>query len=139
MPITTVLLDTSQTVGNKLDPEMQAEIEAVAPSALDPGEIQEVHFDDDVVSRRAIAPGAVGTVEIDTDGVDSPNIKAGAVGTSELAADSVTRDKAGAGVMTAADTAGNPITVEFVPITSVDYAALDPKLPNVLYATYSPI
>lgn len=139
MPITAVLMDTSQDVGNKLDPEMQAEVEALAPSSLDPGEIQEIHFDDDVVSQRAIAPGAVGTVEIETDGVDSPNIKAGAVGTSELAADAVTRDKAGAGVMTCADTAGNPITVEFVPITSVAYAALSPKLPGVLYATYSPV
>lgn len=136
MPITAVALDTSKDVGEKLDPEMRAEIEALAPSNIDDGEIQESMFDDDVVSRRAIAPGAVGTVEIATDGVEAANIKAGAVGTSEIAAGAVTADKAGAGVVKARDTAGNPLGITIVPITSLAYANLTTVDPNVMYAIY---
>jgi hypothetical protein len=132
MAIAGVLFDTAAPSGSKLDAEVKAEVEAIAPG-LAVGEVAEANLADGAVSRVKIKPGAVGTVEIATDGVEATNIKAGAVGTSELADDAVTAAKAGLGVSTAYDSAGNPVEDKAVYLTAAQYAAITTPDPNTTY------
>ncbi|QFG11183.1 hypothetical protein PBI_CLOVERMINNIE_36 [Gordonia phage CloverMinnie] len=124
--------DPSQPVGQRLAPEVIAEIEEVAPSNLDNGSVTTAKLADDAVNQDKIAPGAVGTVEIETGGVNTANLATDSVTTVKLADDSVTDEKAGLGVATAHDSAGNPITLDAVPITAAAYGSITPD-PNVLY------
>lgn len=124
--------DPSQPVGQRLAPEVIAEIEEVAPSNLDNGSVTTAKLADDAVTQAKIGPGAVGSVEIETGGVASANLATDAVTTVKLADDSVTDEKAGLGVATAHDASGNPITLDAVPITAAQYGSITPD-PNVLY------
>ena len=133
MAVTVVALNTSNAVGSKLDPEMIAEIEAVAPSNIDPGEVKAVHIDEEAVERDKIKLGAVDSPQIAEGGVKAINLGAESVTTAKLAPNSVTPEKTGPGIMECRDTAGNPLSIAAVPITALAYAALTTPDPNVLY------
>jgi len=135
MTITNVLFDTAAPAGSKLDPEVAAEIEHLAPG-LAPGEVTEGTIADDAVTGDKIAPGAVDGPNIAAGGIQSANYGAGSVDTAALAPDSVTDEKAGPGVMTAHDAAGNPIEADTVFISLANYSLLDPPNPNTTYMIY---
>ncbi|AKF14704.1 hypothetical protein SEA_ALANGRANT_39 [Mycobacterium phage AlanGrant] len=119
-----MLMDTSAPSGSKLDPAFAAEVAAVAPGNIEPGEVDTIHLADESVTRPKIAPGAVDSPQIATGGVKAVNVAAGAVGTPALADGAVTAAKAGVGVVTAYDSAGNPVTRKEVEVTTAQYNAL---------------
>jgi len=131
--LTAVMMETDADPGEKLDPELKAEIEFVSPSSLDTGDVKEHHLDSEVVSEPKLKTGAVSHRALAADAVEADNIKAGAVGTPELADDSVTDAKAGTGVVTAYDSSGNPISIKLVPIANSAYDALSPPDTNTFY------
>lgn len=116
--------DPSQPVGQRLSPEMRAEIAALAPSVVTNGSVTGPKLADGAVGSAKLGAGSVDTTKIATGGVAAINLKAGAVSTAALADESVTPDKAGIGVPTAQDTSGNPISLTFVPISKSDFQAL---------------
>lgn len=132
MAVTSVLFDTAAPPGSKFDPEVQAEVEALAPG-LDTHEVVEINLDDDSVSTRTIQPGAVTTVEIAEGGVAAINLAEAAVNEAAIAPDAVTAEKAGLGVSTAYDADGNPVEDKKVYLTAAQYAALTTKDPNTTY------
>lgn len=124
MATTAVLFDTSAPSGSKLDPAVAAEVAAVAPGNLEPGEVDTLHLNDGAVTTAKLAPGAVTSTKIATGGVEAVNIAAGAVGSAAVAAGAVTAEKTGIGVVTAYDSAGNPVSRKEVEMTAAAYAAL---------------
>lgn len=132
MAIVAVLMDTSAAPGSKLDPELKAEIEKLAPG-LEIGEVGEQELADNSVTAPKIKEGAVGTEHIAEGGVHAINVAAGAIGTAALAADGVTGEKAGAGVVTARDAAGNYIESSEWYGTAAAYALIAAPDPNVTY------
>ncbi|AXN53312.1 hypothetical protein PBI_THONKO_40 [Mycobacterium phage Thonko] len=136
MAITQVGFDTSKPIGQRLDPDMQAEVKALSPTEVDDGDITEPKIAPDAVTRDKIAPGAVGKTELGQDAVEAPHLADGAVGTPALAANSVTAEKAGVGVVTITDANGNPVELTLTMMTQAAYDALDEPDPNFGYLLY---
>lgn len=132
MAIVAVLMDTTAAPGSKLDPEMKAEIEHLAPG-LEVGEVGEAELAEHAVTQPKIAPGAVGTTEIAEGGIEAVNYAAGSVGSAALADDGVTGAKAGPGVVTAKDAAGNYIESSEWHGTAAAYALIETPDPNTTY------
>ena len=127
-----VAYDPAQPVGERLAPEVRAEIAELAPSTVDNGSITTAKLADDAVTTAKLAPGAVTSVEIATGGVSAVNLATDAVTTVKLADGAVTGDKVGTGVMKAYDSAGNAISLRGVPITAAAYGAITPD-PGTVY------
>lgn len=127
--------DPSQPAGERLAPEVRAEIAEVAPSTLVNGAVTTAKLRDGAVAAAKLADGAVTSPKIGTGEVKTVNLGDGAVTTAKLGADAVTADKAGTGVVTSRNKDGDPITLTVVPIAAADYAAIT-KDPNTLYAVY---
>lgn len=125
-------LDLSKPVGERLSPQMRAEIEEVAPSGLTNGAVKTSKLDEKAVTTTKIADGAVTTEKIATNGVEAVNLAPAAVTTAKLDDDAVTAAKAGLGVVTAYDKDGNPIDVKTVYMKQSEYAAITPA-PGVEY------
>jgi len=132
MALVSVLMDTAAPAGSKLDAEMAAEIEELAPG-LDAQEVDEVALADGAVTTPKLHDGAVTSVKIGNNEVKAANIDNGSVDTAALQDDSVTAAKAGLGVVTAYDAAGNPVEDKKVYLTAAQYAALATKDPNTEY------
>lgn len=119
--------------GERLDPAVRAEVDLLAPSTIDDGDITESMLADDAVSQRTIAPGAVGHVEIETGGVEEENLAPNAVTTDKIIDAAVTAAKAGEGVVTAYDHVGNPIESKDVYLSAAQYNMIDTPDPNTTY------
>lgn len=133
MAITAVMFDTEADEGSKLDPEVKAEIDFLAPSTIDSKDIKENMLDDESVTHRAIAPGAVQSDSIAEHAVETINYAAGSVDTAALEDDAVTAAKAGTGVTTAYDHSGNPVEDKTVYLTAAQYAGIATPDPNTSY------
>lgn len=127
------MLDTSAADGQKLDPIVRAEIDFVAPSTIDTGDIHTNMLADLCVTEEKIYPGAVGHVQLALGGIESDNYAAGSVGTAALDDDGVTAAKAGLGTVTAYDYAGNPIESKDVYLTAAQYNLITVPDPNTTY------
>ncbi|URC18146.1 hypothetical protein SEA_ZENTENO07_45 [Mycobacterium phage Zenteno07] len=132
MAVTSVFFDGSKPAGQKLDPEVAAEVEHLAPG-LQAGEVGETELAQHAVTRDKLAPGAVGTNEIGEDQVTSDHYAPDSVDTAAIKPDAVTATEAGIGVSTAYDINGNPIEDKRVYCTAAQYAALAVKDPNTEY------
>ena len=119
-------LDLSKPVGQRFSAIMQAEIEAVAPSTVNDGDITEPKLHDLSVSTRTIQDEGVTEPKYATGSVSTRALQAAAVTAEKMAPQSVTPDAVAPGVPTATDWNGNPITMNLTPITAAQYAALDP-------------
>jgi len=126
-------LDLDADPGERLAPEMRAEIREIAPSAVQDGDITERKIRDEAVTRAKIAPGAVDSTRISAGGVVAANLAAKAVTTEKLEEGAVTGAKTGPGVLTVTDSAGNPIRLTAVTVTAAEYAALGASPPGNLY------
>lgn len=133
MATTAVMFDTGADPGEKLDAAVRAEIDELAPSTIDTGDIHTNMLADQSVTKAKIYPGAVDQDVIAEGGVDSGNIAAGAVDTNALADDAVTAAKAGTGVVTAYDHADNPIASRDVYLSAAQYNAIISPDPNTTY------
>jgi hypothetical protein len=133
MPIVAVMADTSADPGEKLDPVIRAEIDILAPSTIDTGDIATNMLADQAVTSAKISPGAVGSTQIAEGGVATANIADGAVGTAELANGAVTADKAGVGTVACRDTAGNALQSTEVFCDSTYYNGLVTPDANTTY------
>ena len=127
-----IAYEPSAPPGERLAPEVRAEIAEVAPSVLDDGSVTAPKLAEKAVTTGKLNEGAVTSVKIATGGVAAINLAAGAVNTAALAADSVTDEKAGPGVVQAHDKDGNPITVDVIPITAAQFASITAS-PSGLY------
>lgn len=133
MTVYAVMFDGSAAAGSKLDPGVRAEVDFLAPSTIDDGDIDEPMFADGAVSTRALADEAVTTDKLDDLSVTSGKLAAGAVTTAKLDDEAVTADKAGTGVVTAVDHSGTPISSTDMYLTAAQYAAIGTPDPNTTY------
>lgn len=127
------VLDLSQPPGSQLPPEMVAEIEEVAPSAVNDGDITEAKLADLSVSSRTIEPGAVESTHIATGGVEEINLATDAVTEDKIEDGAVTPAKAGTGIVTAKNPAGAYVTRTEVVLSAAQYAAIVSPDPNTKY------
>jgi hypothetical protein len=136
MPELGVYFDTDAPDGEKfVSPLVRAEIEVVAPSTLNDGDVSTVKLDDEAVTTAKLGPGAVTTSKIGAKEVKTANLADEAVDEDQLADGAVTAEKAGQGVVTVHDD-GAPITLDVRFLTVAAYAALVSPDPNVFYAVY---
>lgn len=127
-------LDMSKLPGERLSPELAAELALLAPSVLFNESVTTAKLRDQAVTNRKIANGAVTTTKIATGGVESVNLAAGAVVTAAISDAAVTPAKAGTGIMTVYAADGTtPRAVKTVYLTAAEYEALDPPDPNTEY------
>ncbi|ACF34003.1 tail fiber protein [Mycobacterium phage Phaedrus] len=127
------MYDPAKPPGQRLAPEVRAEIAIVAPSGLNDGAVTTIKLDEGAVTEPKLGYGSVTSTKIAAGGVELVNMAQESVDTAQLVDDSVTDEKAGPGVMQCHDDAGNPVTFDFVPMTAESYAALTTKAPNTLY------
>lgn len=128
-----VSLDLDAAEGERLSPQMRAEIATVAPSAVVNNSITTAKLRDAAVTRAKLGGGAVGSGELDSAAVTTAKLADGAVTAAKLADDAVTPAKCGTGVVTAVDSAGNPTENIVRYLTSAQYAAIASPDPNTTY------
>lgn len=125
--------DPAKPEGERLAPEVRAELSLVAPSTVNNNSITTAKLVDKSVTTDKLADSAVTTGKIAAGAVETVDIKDLAVVTAKLANNAVTPGKVASGVVTSADTGGNAFRLAMVPITSTGYAALTTPDPNTLY------
>ncbi|UVT31468.1 hypothetical protein SEA_SEJANUS_35 [Mycobacterium phage Sejanus] len=118
--------------GEKLAPEMRAEIAEVAPSVVVNNSITTAKLRDKAVTGEKMADGAVGSPQIAQGGVKTINIDDQAVTTDKLNDGSVTAAKAGIGVSKAVDADDEPIENTFKFVTAAEFAGMT-QVPGVTY------
>lgn len=127
-------VDMSQPPGERLAPELVAELALIAPSVLFNESVTTAKLRDKAVTSRKLADGAVTSVKIASGGVESVNLAAGAVVTAAITDGAVTPVKVGTGIMTVFAADGTtPRAVKQVFLTAAEFDALDPPDPNTVY------
>lgn len=127
--------DPTKPTGTKFtQPEVRAEIAALAPTSPPDGSIGANKLAAEAVTQDKIQPGAVGPAQIANSGVATGNLANLSVTEPKLADDAVTRAKAGLGVVTARDTSGNATAMEVLIIAATAHALLGVNEdPNTTY------
>lgn len=128
-----VAIDMSKPVGDRLAPEVQAEVELLAPSNIPNGGVTTAKIATDAVTQDKLSDDSVGAEQIINGAVGAPELATGAVTTVKIANGAVTSAKAGAGVMRSKDASGNDVTITAVAVTAAQYAAIASPDPNTLY------
>lgn len=128
-----VAIDLTKPVGQRLAPEVQAEVELLAPSNIPAGGVTTSKIANDAVTQDKIGDDAVGAAQITDGAVGSAALATNAVTTVKIANGAVTSVKAGAGIARSKDASGNDITITAVPISAAAYAAITTPDPNTLY------
>jgi hypothetical protein len=132
-----VYFDTSAQPGEKLAPEVRAEIAKLVPPGLDDGEVTTSKLVNGAVTAPKIADGSVTSEKIGAGQVVTAHLADRSVGTAQLAAGAVTAAKAGPGVVTAHNPAGTTAIALDVAFMSDDaYAAISHDS-DTLYATHA--
>ena len=126
-------LDMSQPVGQRFGPEVIAEIEVVAPSTVNDGDITEPKLDNGAVSTRALADGAVTEEKLGDEAVSTRALADGSVTDDKIALSGLHPEKVAPGIPTATDWNGNYVSLRHVVLTAAQYAALSAPDPNTLY------
>lgn len=125
--------DPAQPVGQRLAPEVRAEIATVAPSTVNNGSITAAKLAPNAVVTDKVADGAITSAKIADGTIVSSDLADSSVSTAKVANGAITPSKVGTGVVTSYDASGNPVRIVLVPITSAKYAALPNPDPNTLY------
>ena len=128
--------DAEKNPGERLPPEVRAEIALLAPASVTPNSITEEKLADDSVSTNKIQEKAVTGTRIADGAVATEQLALGAVDGFRLAAGAVTGSKVGNGVAKAVDPSGAEIAMKLIPISSTAYASASPD-PTAIYFIYS--
>lgn len=128
-----VAYDPSKPAGQRLSPEVQAEIALLNPFGVPNLTIGEEKLTDNSVAEGKIKSEAVTKEKIAPEAVDTSRLKPGAVigttiGTKVLAATHV--DK---GIVKVVDVDDNDADVTHKVLTAAQYAAIGTKDPNTVY------
>ena len=126
-------LDLSRPVGQRFGPIVRQEIEAVAPSTVNDGDITEAKLDDNSVSTRTIIAKAVTETKLDDGAVSTRALGDGQITDDKIALGALHPEKVAPGIPTAVDYNGNPVSLRHCVLTAAQYAALNPVDPNTLY------
>lgn len=129
-----VAYDPEQPAGERLAPEVIAEIQLVAPNDVQDGAITTTQIAAATIEESNMAANSVGAPELINGSVGAAALASSAVTAGKIQAGAVGFAAAGAGVTTVQDSSGNNISLRIVPITAALYAALSPPDPNTLYA-----
>lgn len=129
--------DGDATAGERLAPEIRAEIALVAPSAVNDGSITTIKIAAEAITKPKIAPGAVDADIIAAGGVETDNYADLSVTAGKLANDSVTPRACDTGVVLAVDDEDNDIEVTLKRLSATDYAAIITPDPNTWYFTHA--
>lgn len=125
--------DPTKPQGERLAPEVQAEIALLAPSNIPNGGVTTSKIANDAVTQDKIGDAAVGADQLAANAVTTAALATGAVTAVKIANGAVTSAKVGTGVMRVKDSSGNDIIVTSVPVTAAQYAAITSPDPNTLY------
>lgn len=128
-----IAYDPSANSGERLAPEVRAEIAVIAPSTVVNGAVTTAKLADDAVTAPKIAAGAVGTTEIGTGAITAVNLASAAVTADKLAAGAVTPAKLGTGVVSSVDSSSSAVSTTIMFLTASQYAAISSPNPNTLY------
>lgn len=128
-----IAYDPSADAGERLAPEVRAEIAVLAPSTVLNGAVTTAKLADDAVTAAKIAAGSVGNPELAGGAVATANIASGAVTADKLAGSSVTPAKCSTGVVTSTDVSSNSVATTIMYLTAAQYAAIVSPNPNTLY------
>lgn len=128
-----IAYDPTANAGERLAPEVRAEIAVIAPSSVVDGSVTTAKLADDSVNAAKIIAGQVGTTEIGTGAVNTVNIANLAVNSDKLAASAVVPSKCGVGVVTSVDSSSNSVATAIMYLTAAQYAAIASPNPNTLY------
>lgn len=126
-------LDLSRPVGSRFGPLVVAEIEAVAPSTVNDGDITEPKLDDLSVSTRTVQTKAITEPKLDDEAVSTRALEDGAVTDDKVALQGLAPTKVAPGIPTSVDYNGNFVSLRHCVLTAAQYAALSPVDPNTLY------
>lgn len=125
--------DPDMPEGQRLPPEMRAEIARLAPANLTPNSVTQDKIADGAVGRDQLDAKAVDATRLADGAVGQAQLALGAVGSNQLAPGAVTAAKAGAGILKFTDPSGTPIAGTVIVLTSTQYAALTSPDPNTIY------
>ncbi|UYL88145.1 hypothetical protein SEA_EVAA_34 [Gordonia phage Evaa] len=128
-----VAYDPAQPVGERLSPEVRAEIAVLAPSNIGNGTITTAKLANDAVTAAKIADGAVVADGLADGAVSTAKLGAQAVTTAKIADGAVTVEKIGSGVMKARDVSGNAAAMTTVYLTAAQYGGITSPDPNTVY------
>ena len=126
-------LDMSRPPGLRLGPIMRQEIEIIAPSTVNDGDITEPKFDDGAVSTRALGDAQITEPKFASGAVSTRALADLAVTDAKIAIGELKPQKVAPGISTAADYNGNYVSLRHVVLTAAQYAALAIVDPNTLY------
>lgn len=125
--------DTSRPPGQRFGPVVRQEIEIIAPSTVNDGDITEPKLADDAVSTRAIGAKQVTEPKLGDEAVSTRALGDGSVTNAKIALGALDPTKVAPGIPTAVDKNGNYVTVTVCVLTAAEYAALNPVDPSTLY------
>lgn len=119
--------------GERLPPEVVAEIEIVAPSSVEDDSLTTAKYKDESVTGAKLKPGAVGTVQLAEHGIEAINLGADCVTRDAIGDGEVLPAACGPGVVTAVDSSDNATETILKPLTAAEYALIVTPDTNTLY------
>jgi len=125
--------DPGGPVGQRLAPEIRAEIELLAPVNIPTGAVDNTKLGDGSVDNRTIDDKAVDNPKLDDAAVDARVVAAKSITAAKLADGSVNNTHVDIGVPVSLDVTGDPVALIFTPCTAAEYAALSTPNPNTIY------
>lgn len=133
-----VAYDPDQPAGQRLAPEVREEINLIAPSTVNDGDVTTPKLRDKAVTREKIEVDAVGPDQLAAGSVGNTELATAAVTGSKVADHTLTDTHAAAGLVTAHGPDGQPIVLNLVPLTAVEYAAIANPDPDTAYLIVRP-
>jgi hypothetical protein len=127
-------LDQTQPPGERLAPEVRAEIAVIAPSVVSIGSVTTAKLHDDAVTYDKLGPAAVHTDNLQDDAVTAAKLADNAVLAASIADGAVGLTEAGGGLLKATDKTGTARSLTMSgPYTAAEYGAIGSPDPNTVY------